>query len=150
MYLNIRRRNPEGTKGNYDYLLAVDDYDLDPIHFQIGDTFLLDLQTHYPDTLDSLDVQGMDGIRLIRKMPTLTSSQHQDTIQFDLQVVRRVHHLRRRYEGNQGMPEMYHSTTIIVEAMSDQIEQILAEVLVILESEDNLYQDLKNQGMPET
>ena len=90
---------------------------------------------------------AIDGIRLIRKMPTLTSSQFQDTIQFDLRVVGRVHHLRRRYEGDQGMPEMRHSTTIIVEAVSDQVEQILAEVLVVLESEDNLYQDLKNQGM---
>ena len=147
MYLNIRRRNLDATKRNFDYLLAVDDYDLDPIHFQIGDTFLLDLQTHYPETLDSLEVRGIDGIRLIRKMPTLTSSQFQDTIQFDLRVVGRVHHLRRRYEGDQGMPEMRHSTTIIVEAVSDQVEQILAEVLVVLESEDNLYQDLKNQGM---
>jgi hypothetical protein len=133
MYLNIARRNPKNNPTQFDTLIAVDEYSFNPGNYQIGDTIFLDLEAHNQQELDRLDPpENIYGIRRYQKDLFPDGSSHALAIEFELLVTRRIHRLHRMGIADPRIAQLTESSTIIAQAISDDVERVLIKFLSIL------------------
>jgi hypothetical protein len=139
-YLNIQRRNFVDRQSHFDRIIAIDDYDFSGEDIDIGDAILLDLDAQSQKILDSLDMpEKLFGIRRFNANLSPEIGNRAFIVQFELRVAKRTHHLVRQWDADDGLATMTKTTTITIEAITDEVEQVLVRLLRALEEVEGLF-----------
>jgi|GEM_PF-6400267 len=136
MFIKIIPRHSLKNPNHFAHILEAEDFDISDSQFLAGDTILLNLQTNNPDNLGIFKVKSLKGIRLYDSDLFPKNSLFQYSVELELRVIRRNHHIYRKRPSIDDPAQYKHSVTILVKAISDDVERLLAKFLEILAIEE--------------